>query len=685
MVVYIGITQGRFIEKFLIHVHIFIYTMSSGPLNMVKNIRCSLPFFLSLILLLVAASVCSSPTLDDYAALPTTTHMTLSPSGELVAFRQRKENRDVVLITSVKEMKSIAAFDVSSIELNQLYFLDEKNLIVKASQNTRVLGFEGSIDVSTAFIYNIKKDKLKQLLKPGDKIYLGQSGLGEIAAVSKDKKYIYMPAYSGSSKTNVPPPYSLMRVNIKSPDRPKVIVKGKASTINYFVSNDGDVLAREDFSNERDVHKVYSYLNGKSKLIFEEKTPIRYKSFVGFTPDQKSLVMLASSSKTNRVDYFTLSLESGEILPTEWSKEGMDIESAINDINNVVEGVRYSGFNPSYRFFNESVQKKMDTVLNYFPDHSVGLHGWSADWDKILISVEGSSDPGSYYLFSGGKKLIKLTSIRPGLAQEDIHPIGKVTYKARDGLRIPTLLTIPKNTLSSMKNLPAIIFPHGGPESYDRIGFDGFTQALANEGYLVIQPQFRGSEGFGINHTLAGRGEWGKKMQDDLSDAVAFFVKKGMINPKRVCIAGMSYGGYAALAGGAFTPKLYNCIVSVNGVSHLPKMLERERKDHGSKHSVVSYWEEVIAKGDSNTAFLKSISPYYVADNFVAPTLLIHGQKDDVVNIKQSRLMNKALEKASKAVRFVELEKETHYLDRPETRAIALKEMVSFINEHIGK
>lgn len=645
----------------------------------------SITLSLAFILLLIANSVYSNPTLDDYAALPTTTHMALSPSGELVAFRQRKGNRDVVLITSVKEMKSVAAFDVSSIELNQLYFFDDKHLIVKATENTRVLGFEGSIDVSTAFIYSIEKNKLKQLLKPGDKIYLGQSGLGEIAAVSKDKKYIYMPAYSGSSKTNVPPPYSLMKVNIKSPDRPKVAMKGKPSTINYFVNSDGNVLAREDFSNERDVHKVYSYLSGKSKLIFEEKTPIRYKSFVGFTPDQKSLVMLASSRKTDRIDYFTLSLESGEISPTEWSKEDVDIEFAINDINNIVEGVRYSGFNPSYRFFNENIQKKMDTVLNYFPDHSVGLHGWSSDWDKLLISVEGSSDPGSYYLFSGGKKLIKLTSKRPGFAPEDIHPIGKVTYKARDGLRIPTLLTIPKNNLSSMKNLPAVIFPHGGPESYDRIGFDGFTQALANEGYLVIQPQFRGSEGFGVSHTLAGRGEWGKKMQDDLSDAVAFFVKKGMINPKKVCIAGMSYGGYAALAGGAFTPDLYNCVVSVNGVSDLPKMLQRERKDHGSKHSVVSYWEEVIAKGDSNRTFLKDISPYYAADNFVSPTLLIHGNKDDVVNVKQSRLMNKALKKANKPVKFIELKKETHHLENPKTRAIALKEMIAFINKHIGE
>ena len=203
--------------------------------------------------------------------------------------------------------------------------------------------------------------------------------------------------------------------------------------------------------------------------------------------------------------------------------------------------------------------------------------------------------------------------------------------------------------------------------------------------YLIVQPQFRGSDGFGRAHTLAGRGEWGKKMQDDLTDAVNFLSKRKMINPEKVCIAGISYGGYAALAGGAYTPDLYKCIVSINGVSHLKKMIENEKQDHGRRHSVVSYWEEVIAKGDTNKQFLKQISPYYSAASFKAPVLLMHGTRDEVVDIRQSKLMKNALKKASKDVTLIELKNETHNLEKQKTRTKALKEMVSFINKHIGE
>jgi Dipeptidyl aminopeptidases/acylaminoacyl-peptidases len=129
--------------------------------------------------------------------------------------------------------------------------------------------------------------------------------------------------------------------------------------------------------------------------------------------------------------------------------------------------------------------------------------------------------------------------------------------------------------------------PHGGPAAQDVIGFDYMAQALASRGYLVVQPQFRGSTGFGQEHYKAGWGQWGKAMQDDLTDGVNFFVKKGYADPARVCIVGASYGGYAALAGAAFTPDLYQCAVSIAGVSHLPKMLKADKSRYGKK---AGYW-----------------------------------------------------------------------------------------------
>jgi dipeptidyl aminopeptidase/acylaminoacyl peptidase len=227
------------------------------------------------------------------------------------------------------------------------------------------------------------------------------------------------------------------------------------------------------------------------------------------------------------------------------------------------------------------------------------------------------------------------------------------------------------------------MFPHGGPESHDWLGFDWFAQALASQGYIVIQPQFRGSSGFGNEHMLAGRGEWGKKSQDDISDALQHAVAEKLVDPERVCIAGMSYGGFAALAGGAFTPDLYKCVVSINGVSDVRTMLQQDRWDLGVHHWALSYWNEVIAKGDASKATLDSISPANYAENFTAPVLLVHGTKDNVVDYSQSTIMQKKLKRAGKSVSLVKLKGEDHYLSDPATRLECLIAAVEFINENL--
>jgi dipeptidyl aminopeptidase/acylaminoacyl peptidase len=229
-----------------------------------------------------------------------------------------------------------------------------------------------------------------------------------------------------------------------------------------------------------------------------------------------------------------------------------------------------------------------------------------------------------------------------------------------------------------------VILPHGGPESYDRIGFDWLAQAIASHGFLVIQPQFRGSKGFGLEHTRAGHGEWGKKMQDDLSDSVAYLANKGIIDADKVCIVGASYGGYAALAGGAFTPELYKCVVSVNGVSDLNKMLSSSDYYNSRGHWVVSYWEKQLANGETDKKALAAVSPLNFADNFTAPTLLIHGENDHVVRIQQSETMHSKLKSSNKDVKFITIKDENHHLATHAGRTQALNEIMSFLDTHIG-
>lgn len=226
-----------------------------------------------------------------------------------------------------------------------------------------------------------------------------------------------------------------------------------------------------------------------------------------------------------------------------------------------------------------------------------------------------------------------------------------------------------------------VVLPHGGPEASDTPYFDWLAQFLAMRGYAVLQPEFRGSTGFGVAFRRAGRGQWGGLMQDDVTDGVKAMIRQGVADPHRICIVGGSYGGYAALAGAAFTPKLYACVVSINGVSDLPAMLGYEKGQHGTESDAVAYWE-----GDIGSQFDSKVidhSPVNSAADVEAPVLLLHAINDTVVPIAQSEEMAKALAALGKPVTFIKLDGEDHWLSNAPTRLEVLEDTDHFLRQHL--
>jgi len=635
----------------------------------------------------------AKPTLKDYGTLPEIQTIAISPSGDLVAFRRVTDEFDRVSVISISSHKQLAAINVKAIQPGSLYFLNEGQLVLIGSEYKKLEDIVDSFNVSTAFLYNLNDKSIRQLLIPGEEPVLkGQSGLGSLIGLSPDGQYAYMPAYSFTTQLGPDvtlkfdkADYSLLKVNLKEKKPAIIFSKGTYLTYDFFVDDKGNVLAQLSYDQKSNIHRVRVRKNNEWVDIFKETVEIREKNFVGVTPDFKSLVVLDTNEKTGRVAYYTMSLADGTLSEPLFGRDDADIEGTIKSFQRVIYGVRYAGFHPSYQFFDPKLNERMKDIAAKFPEQSVYLSDFSEDWKHLVVYVAGSNSPSEYYLFSEGKEPQFLTSSRPQIKVEDLNPIGKVTFTARDGLKIPALLTIPKDKVSAMKNLPTIIMPHGGPESHDTIDFDYEAQAFADAGYLVIQPQFRGSDGFGLKYIQAGYGEWGKKMQDDISDAASFAVKKGITDPNRVCIVGSSYGGYAALAGGAFTPDLYKCVVAVAGVSNLKSMLSWEKMERGSKSSTVSYWKRQFANGEIDNDALATISPENFAKNFTAPVLLIHGKHDQTVPIEQSEQMNSALKAAKKQVTYIELKNENHYLQESDTRLKTLEEMIKFVNLHIGQ
>jgi dipeptidyl aminopeptidase/acylaminoacyl peptidase len=631
---------------------------------------------LCFILCLTISSTLQANTLDAsaYGKLPSKSMLVISPSGDRLAYRDVTDGKDAALVINLVDNSIVAAIDISTVKPSYMYFIDDDRLIFVASDHRRIEGYKGEHNVSAAMAYNIKKKKLHQMLVPGAGIFKGQTAVGRIVGVSDDHKYAYMPAYEN------PGQYNLYRVRLDRKTTPRIAQKGSSDTIDFFVGKDGEVLARERFDNRQNLHRVEAKIDGDWKEIFREETEIARRSFNGLTPDRTKLVMLSQDDNNGRVAYYTMALADGAIEGPIFSNENKDVESVLTDINRVVYGVRYSGFTPSYEFFEKKLNARMNGLKKALPDNNFIIVDHTPDWSQIVFYMDGNQSSGDYILYKDGG-LSFLTPSRPDIPREAVNDVVEYTYTARDGLEIPTLLTIPLG--KELKNLPAIMMPHGGPESYDKKAFNYRAQYFASQGYLVIQPQFRGSDGFGIAHLMAGRGEWGRKMQDDLTDAVNSLADSGQINKERVCIVGGSYGGYAALSGAAFTPDVYKCVVSINGVSDIPRMLESEERDHGDDHWVVAYWNKVIANGGLDEDHLAQISPINSVSNISAPVLLIHGEDDKVVPIKQSEEMYDEMKDAKKDVTFIELNNGDHYLSTAENRMEAMLAIEAFVKKHI--
>lgn len=639
----------------------------------------------ALVLLTVVVAANARPDLKDYGDLPQTSMVRISPNGELLAYRSHTGGKDAVLVISLRDNKPVQGVDVSAIKLRQLYFFDDSKLILRASEHRATLTYRRGLEMGTAFVLDIDDGGLEQLLTPGDNIYKHQTGLGSIVGVSKDKEHVYMPAFVPESDTDRSPDYSLMEVDLASPRRPGVLRKGENYTEDFFVDDGNRVIAEELYHNRAGYHSIVSYIeDDEGTEIFHQETDYPKTIPVGVTPDYRSLVVRNQDRSLGRDILRTMSLTDGEPSEPVFARDDADVERTLRNINREVHGVVYSGLRPSYGFFDPALEKRMAAIVTEYPGHSVWLRSWTPDWKYLVVEVQGPQSSGDYMLYNSDGERRFLTRARPGIKPGEIHPISATVIPARDGLKIPTLLTLPSARQGNLENLPAVMLPHGGPESHDWLGFNWIAQALANEGYLVIQPQFRGSSGFGAEHTEAGRGEWGKKMQDDLTDAVDALSNEQLVDPERVCIMGISYGGYAALAGGAFTPDLYQCVVSINGVSDLEEMLNEEGNTYGDDHWVVAYWEDVMAEGQADNDVLHAVSPANAAEQFNAPVLLIHGEDDENVAFEQSDIMRDALEDADKKVELIELDDEDHYLSRSDTRMTTLKAAVEFINSHIG-
>jgi dipeptidyl aminopeptidase/acylaminoacyl peptidase len=337
------------------------------------------------------------------------------------------------------------------------------------------------------------------------------------------------------------------------------------------------------------------------------------------------------------------------------------------------------------RAADPGMQRHFDAIAAYFSGAAdFTLTSVSHDKNVWLIVADGPTIPPTVYVYDlAAAQLAPIGSTYPQLPRGQLSPTSIVHYTARDGTALWGYLTTPRGAAGPQ---PLVVLPHGGPESRDSYGFGYFEQYLVSRGYAVFQPNFRGSEGSGRSFAMAGRRQWGLRMQDDITDGVRHLIAQGAVDPARICIVGASYGGYAALAGGAFTPDLYRCVVSIAGDADLIQMLDEERQGQGRNSLGYAYWVEVTGDANADRDALIATSPARHAANFTAPVLLIHGRADYTVRVEQSETMRDALRRAGKPVEYLDFEDEGHHWAywEPSHRQTMLETVDRFLGQHIG-
>jgi len=327
----------------------------------------------------------------------------------------------------------------------------------------------------------------------------------------------------------------------------------------------------------------------------------------------------------------------------------------------------------------------MKSLRKYFNDSvNVYVVDSSDDNQTWLMYIEGPNEPPSYYWYRlSDSKIQRVGYVQEAMSNKQLPTASTLRYTARDGVKLSGYLTLPPGAANATQ-LPLVMYPHGGPEVRDRLSFDLYAQYFASLGYAVFQPNFRGSDGFGRQFAESGYGQWGRAMQDDISDALATLVEKKIVDPNRVCIVGASYGGYAALAGATLTPDLYKCVVAIAGIADLQDFLNTRRKLHGSDSELYAYWKRQIGDPETDAVRIAAVSPAQHVDAIKAPILLVHGDDDQIVLYNQSKDMKKLLDKSGRPTQLIKLEDEGHSGWSDENERLVMNAIAEFLKAKIG-
>jgi dipeptidyl aminopeptidase/acylaminoacyl peptidase len=611
-------------------------------------------------------------TAETFAATPFMERPNLSPNGQFIAARVATRNGRSLVILPIfdKSLKMTGiGLDNSVIDVDWWRWVNNDWLVVGVSANDSIEGEK--FRVSRVLSLERATGKISLLAKraggqnAGNLIWVAHDGTPRILLGVQNSIYVNENFWPEVNEVDV------------STGKMKTVLASRPGILDYYADADGVIRLGYGYDSEKRIARLIYRSEAKQPFKILDKANLAKDEGLSFPA-----LFLPEADKALTIDnpdgykaLYELDLKTLTRGNKIFGVDGYDIDSVIsNAAGNAALGVSLTENRSRIHWLDPEtakIQTEFDKAVG--PGRAV-VESLSRDGRLLLVQIGGPDQAGAFYLFDrqGSGALTRFAYVDDKMKLTKFAPVTTIRYKSRDGVTIPAVLTLPKTTAS--KNLPLIVMPHGGPDARDSESWDWWVQFLAAKGYAVVQPNYRGSTGFGKVHNELGDRQWGGTMQDDLNDAVTHLAKEGIADPKRVCIAGGSYGGYAAMRAAQRDGKLFRCAISFAGVSDLGALAKFDRNSLFGKEAV-SYLKDKAPD-------FASVSPLRFPEQFSTPILIMHGKNDLRVPVEQSRKMAAKLSEAGKDVRYVEQPLGDHHLSRQEDRLQFLQEIEAFLAKH---
>jgi len=622
------------------------------------------------------------PSAEAFGALPLAEIGRLSPDGKHLAVIQPIKGRSGVMIYDLSSPSAqLHAVALDQAVAEDIFWKTDDRLICifvahlkqKWSNDIHAWSRAISVDANGQNAVLLLRDAifLKENLRAAD----------IVDRAPNDPWHVYIDAFETNAEMNGEAPlvhdaYSLnlFKVNVALGSA-ELVRHGNPHTVQYLMDGQGGTIGTIEQDSDLKNHVM---IGGKDVMKIDVRGG-RDLDFIGLTGGANSALAVEAGGHAGTIGLFTWASAGGLGNPL-FSDANYDVSDAIQDERTgLIIGASYTDDLSQNRYFESGLQHVQSILEKAFPAQSVQIVSRDAAGSSYVVRTDGPRNPPVLSLYTSANHQVNIIQeAYPSLKSTDLGEVRPYPYTAKDGLDIHAYLTLPPG--KEPRNLPTVIFPHGGPESRDSMNFNWWAQFMASRGYAVLQPNYRGSSGYGWNFVKAGDGEWTGKVQDDLDAGIQKLVSDGIADPKRICIVGGSWGGYLALVGATFTPDVYACAISYAGLSDLDHDLYTGTSFESES---VSVWKRRLG-ADKDGSKLQAQSPANFADRVKIPILLIHSDKDTTVDIDQSEIEERALKRAGKDVEFVKLEGDDHYLEFADTRIKLLKEIERFLAAHIG-